>query len=76
MTREELIERICPTDCTDKCFEGNISCDICDNITGLMLDEYEKQIEEEAYKRGYKDALDKYEKKETQLQMWRRSGHP
>lgn len=44
MTREELIERICPTDCLDKCFEGNISCDICDKITGLMFDEYEKQI--------------------------------
>lgn len=44
MTREELIERICPTDCLDKCFEGNISCDFCDKITGLMFDEYEKQI--------------------------------
>lgn len=44
MTREELIERICPTDCLDKCFEGNISCDICDKITGLMFDEHEKQI--------------------------------
>lgn len=44
MTREELIERICPTDCLDKCFEGDISCDICDKITGLMFDEYDKQI--------------------------------
>lgn len=46
MTREELIEKICPSDnITDCCSEDCLfCCDDCKVTIDYMLDEYDKQI--------------------------------
>lgn len=50
MTREELIERICPTDATVECEMGDCYCDNCKEVLNAFLDEYDKQIREETIK--------------------------
>lgn len=57
MTREELIERICPADTESECgcVECNFSCEDCNNMLERMLLEYEKQI--------YNQALEDFGKK-------------
>lgn len=54
MTRDELLEKICPSDnitdcCTEECLFG---CDDCKITLEYMLDEYEQTIRE--------DAIDEY----------------
>ena len=46
MTRELLLENICPTDCTDDCVI--LGCDYCNVKLNELLDEYDKQIRAEA----------------------------
>ena len=60
MTREELIERICPTDNISECgsVECNFCCDDCNNMLECMLLEYEKQIREKTideFTQAFKD---------------------
>lgn len=46
MTRELLLENICPTDYTDVCVL--VGCEHCNRVLNEMLDEYDKQIRAEA----------------------------
>ena len=45
MTRELLLENICPTDCTDDCIL--LGCDYCNVKLNELLDEYDKQVIEQ-----------------------------
>ena len=58
MTREELLYKICPTDTTFDCRNGNkyCNCDDCVNEMNVWLEEYDKQIRAEAIEE-YKNAL-------------------
>lgn len=58
MTREELLYKICPTDTTYNCRNGNkyCNCDDCVNEMTVWLEEYDKQIKEEVIEE-YKNAL-------------------
>ena len=58
MTREELLYKICPTDTTYDCRNGNkfCNCDDCVNEMNVWLEEYDKQIRIEAIEE-YKNAL-------------------
>ena len=49
MTREELLYKICPTDTTYDCRNGNkyCNCDDCVNEMKIWLEEYDKQIKAE-----------------------------
>ena len=49
MTREELLYKICPTDTTYNCRNGNIycSCDDCERVLNEWLEEYDNQIRAE-----------------------------
>ena len=46
MTREELLYKICPTNTTYDCRNGNkyCDCDDCINEMNVWLEEYDKQI--------------------------------
>ena len=46
MTREELLYKICPTDTTFDCRNGNknCNCDDCVNEMNVWLEEYDNQI--------------------------------
>ena len=46
MTRELLLENICPTDCTDDCVI--VGCDYCNEKLNELLDEHDKQIRADA----------------------------
>lgn len=50
MSREELIEKICPTDATYECGQGDCTsnCNDCNELLNALLDEYDKQIREDA----------------------------
>ena len=50
MTRELLLEYICPGYRTPDCFKGDISfnCSDCNHVLNEMLDKYDKQIREDA----------------------------
>lgn len=50
MTRDELLNNICPTGPTLDCRTGNKSCncDDCNRVLEEWLDDYEKQIRAEA----------------------------
>ena len=58
MTREELLYKICPTDTTYDCRNGNkyCNCDDCVNEMNVWLEEYDKQIRTDAIEE-YKNAL-------------------
>ena len=58
MTREELLYKICPTDTTYDCRNGNkyCNCDDCVNEMNVWLEEYDKQIKANAIEE-YKNAL-------------------
>lgn len=58
MTREELLYKICPTDTTYDCRNGNkyCNCDDCINEMNVWLEEYDKQIKAETIEE-YKNAL-------------------
>ena len=58
MTREELLYKICPTDTTYDCRNGNkyCNCDDCVNEMNVWLEEYDKQIKANAIEK-YKNAL-------------------
>ena len=58
MTRDELLYKICPTDTTFDCRNGNkyCNCDDCVNEMNVWLEEYDKQIRSEAIEE-YKNAL-------------------
>ena len=55
MTREELLYKICPTDTTYDCRNGNKYCN-CVNEMNVWLEEYDKQIKANAIEK-YKNAL-------------------
>ena len=57
MTRELLLENICPTDCTDDCVI--LGCDYCNVKLNELLDEYDKQIRAEAINDYYKKLNEK-----------------
>lgn len=52
MTRDELIEKICPYDNTSECRYNiescSFGCDDCMVTLGYMFDEYDKQIRTDA----------------------------
>lgn len=50
MDREELIERICPTDATYECGRGDCesNCQNCGVLLNALLDEYDKHIRADA----------------------------
>ena len=58
MTREELLYKICPTNTTYDCRNGNkyCNCDDCVNEMNVWLEEYDKQIRIDAIEE-YKNAL-------------------
>ena len=58
MTREELLYKICPTNTTYDCRNGNkyCNCDDCVNEMNVWLEEYDKQIRTDAIEE-YKNAL-------------------
>ena len=58
MTREELLYKICPTDTTYDCRNGNkyCNCDDCVNEMNVWIEEYDKQIKANAIEE-YKNAL-------------------
>ena len=45
MTRELLLENICPTDCTDDCVI--LGCDYCNVKLNELLDKYDKHVIEQ-----------------------------
>ena len=45
MTRELLLEKICPTDCTDYCVL--VGCEYCNVQLNEWLDEYDKHVIEQ-----------------------------
>lgn len=49
MTREELIEHICPTDASNDCSAGEsgTSCSRCDEMLNGWLDEYDAKVRSE-----------------------------
>ena len=50
MDREELMERICPTDAIHECGIGDCesNCKDCGVLLNALLDEYDNQIREDA----------------------------
>lgn len=50
MTRDVIIDKICPSDAIADCCSGEclFGCDDCSLTLGFMLDEYEKQIRTDA----------------------------
>lgn len=60
MTREELTEKICPTDATYECGQGDCTsnCNDCNELLNALLDEYDKQIRADAIEE-YRLALHK-----------------
>jgi len=46
LSREELLEKICPTDATNDCCQGNrsYSCDKCDELLNYLLDRYDAKV--------------------------------
>ena len=58
MTREELLYKICPTNTTYDCRNGNkyCDCDDCINEMNVWLEEYDKQIRANVIEE-YKNAL-------------------
>ena len=42
MTRDKLLENICPTDCTDDCVI--LGCDYCNVKLNELLDEYDNHV--------------------------------
>ena len=67
MTREELLYKICPTDTTYDCRNGNkyCNCDDCVNEMNVWLEEYDRQIKANAIEK-YKNALLKLIKDEQE----------
>ena len=60
MTREELLESICPTAETYACNIDNMgSCTYCNELMNRFLDEYDKQIRAEVIEelKGKKDEI-------------------
>ena len=58
MTRNQLLYKICPTDTTYDCRNGNkyCNCEDCVNEMNVWLEEYDKQIKSNAIEE-YKNAL-------------------
>ena len=50
MDREELIDRICPTDATYECGQVGCSsnCEKCEEVLNALLNKYDKQIRADA----------------------------
>lgn len=50
LSREELLEKICPTDATNDCCQGNCSysCDKCDDVLNYLLDRYDSKVRADA----------------------------
>ncbi len=50
MTRDILLNNLCPTDTTFDCWNGDESCDCddCNRVLNEMLDKYDKQIRADA----------------------------
>lgn len=50
LSREELLEKICPTDATNDCCQGNCSCscDKCDDVLNYLLDRYDAKVKADA----------------------------
>ncbi|MCQ2211269.1 MAG: hypothetical protein MJZ34_13375 [Paludibacteraceae bacterium] len=50
ISRKELIEKICLTDATYDCGQGDCSssCSKCDDVLNYLLDRYDKQIMSDA----------------------------
>ena len=46
MTRDILLNNLCPTDTTFDCWNGDeiCNCDDCNSVLNEMLDKYDKQI--------------------------------
>ena len=55
MTRDELLEKICPTDYINGCSGGG-DCSRCYRMMNEWLDEYDDHRIKKAYKQGVKDA--------------------
>lgn len=53
MTRDEIIDKICPSDAITDCCSGEclFGCDDCSLTLGFILDEYDKQIRAEERKK-------------------------
>src|SRR5574344_611482 len=50
MTRDILLNNLCPTDTTFDCWNGDeiCNCDDCNRVLNKWLDEYDKQIRADA----------------------------
>ena len=42
MTREQLLDLICPTDVPEGCEDGKSNCDFCFGVMNRWLDEYDR----------------------------------
>lgn len=50
MNREKLIDKICPCDATNNCFQGIGCCKDCDTVINAWLDEYDKALKADIYR--------------------------
>jgi len=50
LSREELLEKICPTDAINDCCQGDCSysCDKCDDVLNYLLDRYDEKVKTDA----------------------------
>ena len=62
MTRDILLNNLCPTDTTFDCWNGDeiCNCDDCNRVLNKWLDEYDKQIRADAIEEFVK-AIEKHQ---------------
>lgn len=54
MTRQELLNRICPTDYCERCIDSSsISCEECKKLMNKWFDEYDENLLSTLDKKGY-----------------------
>ncbi len=67
MTRDILLNNLCPTDTTFDCWNGDeiCNCDDCNRVLNKWLDEYDKQIRADAIDEFVKKICEKYTEEES-----------
>ena len=67
MTRDILLNNLCPTDTTFDCWNGDeiCNCDDCNRVLNKWLDEYDKQIRADAIEEFVEKIYEKYTEEES-----------
>ena len=62
MTRDILLNNLCPTDTTFDCWNGDeiCNCDDCNRVLNKWLDEYDKQIRADAIDEYKEEVLSRF----------------